>query len=96
MTQNDKEKCGKINFYKFFNPESMFNINFKNCLIVVGRYVENLFLDSYEEIKNWTIKVIQRIIRVRQKIRPGRSFPRKSLKPVRRWIKKEVIPSVIY
>jgi len=89
MTQNDKERCSKINFYKFFNPTSMFNINFKNCLMVVGRYIENLFLDTYEEIKNWTTKVIQRILRVRQKIRPGRSFPWQSLKPERRWEKKE-------
>lgn len=96
MTQNDKEKFSKINFYKFFNPTSMFNINFKNCLTVVGRYVENLFLDSYEEIKNWTAKVIQRIIRVRQKIRPGRSFPRQSLKPARRWVKKEIKAGAIY
>lgn len=85
LDQQDKEKCTKINFHKFFNPTSMFNINFKNCIIVVGRYVENLFLDGYGEIKNWATKVIQMILRVRQKIRPGRSFPRRSLRPDRKW-----------
>ncbi len=87
MAQGDNEKCKKVNFYKFFNPTSMFNINFKNCLMVVGRCIENLFLDTYKEIKNWTAKVIQRILCVRQKIRPGRSFLRQSLKPQRRWQK---------
>lgn len=90
MNQEDKEKCNEDNFYKFFNPASMFNINFKNCLMVVGRYIANLFLDTYEEIENWTTKVIHMVLRVRQKIRPGRSFPRQSLKPQRRWEKKNI------
>ena len=88
MNQEDKEKCIKFNFYKFFNPTSMFNINFKNCILVVGYYIENLFLGTYEKIKNWTTKVTQRILRVRQKIRPGRSFPRQSFKPEKKWTKK--------
>lgn len=85
MNQVDEEKCDKANFYKFFNPVSMFNINFKNCLTIVGRYVENLILGTYEKIKSWVPKVIQMILRVRQKIRPGRSCPRRSYKPVRKW-----------
>lgn len=89
MDQEDKEKCGKVDFYKFFNPASLFNINFKNCLMIVGRYVENLFLDTYEEIENWTRKVTHLILRVRQKIRPGRSFPRQSFKPERKWKNKK-------
>ena len=85
MNHEDKEKCSKSSFYKFFNPTSMFNINFKNCLMIVGRYVENLFLDTYEGLKSWPIKVIHIILRVRQKIRPGKSFPRRSFKPRGRW-----------
>lgn len=88
MNQEDKEKCGEINFYKFFNPTSMFNLNFKNCLMVVGRYIENIFLDTYEKIKNWTHKMIHMILRVRQKIRPGRSFPRRSFKIESGWAKR--------
>jgi len=88
MVQEDKEMCEKFNFYKFFNPKSMFNINFKNCLMVVGRYLENLFLDSSAEIKNWITNVIPMILRVRQKVRPGRSFVRQSFKLQKRWVKK--------
>ncbi len=50
----DKEKCDNVNFYKFFNPTSMFNLNFKNCIAVVGRYLDNLILDTYEQINRWT------------------------------------------
>ena len=88
MNEEDKEKCSESNFYKFFNPISMFNINFKNCLMVVGRYIENIFLDTYEEIKNWTNKMTYLILRVRQKIRPGRSFPRRSFKVESGWSKR--------
>lgn len=85
MNQKDKEKCDTVNFYKFFNPASLFNINFKNCLTVVGRYIDNLILDAYEEVKNWTPKVIDMILRVRQKIRPGRHYVRRSYKPAKKW-----------
>jgi hypothetical protein len=81
MSQEDKAKCSAAGFYKFFNPTSLFNINFKNCIMVVGRYIENLFLETCEDLKNWTAHVIHMILRVRQKIRPGRSFPRCSFKP---------------
>ena len=88
MNETDKKKCEKIDFTKFFNSRSMFNINFKNCIAVVGRYMENLFLEGYTEIKYWTSKIINAILNVRQKIRPGRSFPRCSYKPDKKWGKK--------
>src|SRR3990167_5463019 len=62
MNQEDREKCSEFNFYKFFNPASMFNINFKNCLMAVGRYIENLFFGVYEGIKNWTAQMIHMIL----------------------------------
>ena len=85
MEQQDKEACNRANFYKFFNPASLFNINFKNCLMVVGLYVVDLFLSTCKELEHWTGKVIRMILRVRQKIRPGRSFPRRSYKPTSKW-----------
>ena len=85
MHPEDAEKCVQADFYKFFNPATMFNINFKNCLTIVGRYLENLILGAYEKIKSWAPKVIQMVLRIRQKIRPGRSFPRRSFKPLGKW-----------
>lgn len=59
--------------------------------MVVGRYIENIFLDAYKEIKDWTTKVIHMILRVRQKIRPGRVFPRQSFKPRNKWDKNGLV-----
>ena len=53
--------------------------------MVVGRYIENIFLDNYKEVTNWVTNVIHMILRVRQKIRPGRAFPRQSFKPRNKW-----------
>ena len=88
MNARDKEKCNKIDFTKFFNSISMYNINFKHCINVVGRYLENLFLDGCIAIKDWTARIINSILNVRQKIRPGRSFPRCSFKPTKKWGRK--------
>ena len=85
MDQEDKEVCNRFDFSKFFNSVSMFNINFKHCLRVVGRYIENLIIDVYEKIQQWLPHVIQLIVRVRQKIRPGRYYPRISHQPQRTW-----------
>lgn len=85
MSDHDKEKCATVHFYKLFNPASMFNINFKNGLSILGRYIENLFLEGYDQLKKWAPKVIHMMLRVRQKIRPGRSFPRCSYKPDKKW-----------
>jgi hypothetical protein len=96
MSDHDKEKCSAVNFYKLFNPTTMFNINFKNCLSIVGRYIENLVLAAYDQLKKWTPKVIQMMLRVRQKIRPGRSYPRNSHKPAKKWGAKGKSMSAIY
>jgi hypothetical protein len=84
-SEKDKEKCEEADFYKFFNTASMFNINFKNCLTVVGSYLTNLVLGINEKLKNWVPRVLDMIIRVRQKIRPGRQCPRRSYKPTNKW-----------
>ena len=93
MDQEDKEVCNRFDFSKFFNSVSMFNINFKHCLRVVGRYIENLIIDVYEKIQQWLPHVIQLIVRVRQKIRPGRYYPRISHQPQRKWGNKGKVSS---
>ena len=59
-------------------------------------YLDSLILGSYELINNWTSKVIAMILRVRQKIRPGRHTPRISHKPEKKWENKGKAASVIY
>jgi hypothetical protein len=92
IKQEDEEKCVQANFYKFFNPTSMFNINFKSCLTIVWHYTADLILGTYEKIKCWAPKVIQMILRIRQKIRPGRVYQRRSYKPVGKWGYHKSIP----
>ena len=68
--------CGKIQKYK---------INFKNCLLVIGRHIEKLILSIDEEIEDLVSKIVSNITNNRQKIRPGRHYPRRSRKPYSKW-----------
>ena len=68
--------CGKVRSYK---------INFKNCLLVIGRYMEKMLIPTKQENGNWLCKMLSSISRVRQKIRAGRHYPRCSRKPYTKW-----------
>lgn len=69
----------------FYGEIKRFKINFKNCLLVVGRRLEKLFLTINDERIGWLTNMLKSISRVRQKIRPGRHAPRQSRKPVNKW-----------
>jgi len=68
-----------------FNPISIIKLNFKNCLLVVGRNLESLVLKSIILLDEWLQKIINAIARIRQKIRPKRHYPRISHKPNNKW-----------
>lgn len=68
--------CGEIKIFK---------VNFKNCLLVIGRSLEKLFLKTNNEEFDWLSSLLKSIARVRQKIRPGRHTPRQSRKPRNKW-----------
>ena len=68
--------CEKIQKYK---------INFKNCLLVIARYIEKLIIPIEEIQANWVYKILINISGVRQKIRTGRHYPRRSMKPSNKW-----------
>lgn len=68
-----------------FNPVTMLNINFKNCLLVMGRYLENLILAGCNLLIDWLPKITDAIARIRQKIRPNRHYTRISHKPRDKW-----------
>jgi len=52
---------------------------------VVGRYIEKIILDIDEQKENWIHKMLNSISYIRQKIRPGRHYPRRSRKPYTKW-----------
>jgi len=58
--------------------------NFKNCIHVVQRSLEELLLLE-NKMRTAVKKAFDFIIRRNQKARPGRAYPRVSLKPETRW-----------
>ena len=58
--------------------------NFKNCVQVVARNLEELLL-LHEHINTVVQRVFNSIIDRHQRVRPGRSYPRKSMRPESKW-----------
>jgi len=71
-----KDFCGEVQQIK---------INFKNCLLVLGRALEKLLFPIGDVEVNWVKGLIKSISSVRQSIRPGRHSPRISRKPINKW-----------
>jgi hypothetical protein len=46
---------------------------------------QKIMMSFEEKNENWINKMINSISRIRQKIRPGRHYPRQSRKPYSRW-----------
>ena len=69
-------------------------LNFKNSLLVLQRTLEHLFLlNSFDFVNGRVPRVLNSVVRLRQKIRPDRHYPRVSRKPLKRHrykLKKEV------
>ena len=82
---NEKTDDGQSETSDELSPGNVMKINFKNCLLIVGRHLENLFLSSKEPIINWLEKALCAIAKVRQRIRPDRSYPRISHEPRKKW-----------
>jgi hypothetical protein len=75
----------KLDSANIFNPISMIKLNFKNCLLVVGRNLEALILKGSVLFDEWLQKIVNSIVRIRQKIRPKRHYRRISHKPWNKW-----------
>jgi len=76
----------KDDIKNIFDPITMIKINFKNCLLIVARHLENLVMRGCALINNTLQKIISSIAKVRQKIRLNRRYPRISRKPINRWV----------
>lgn len=61
-------------------------VNFKNCLATVSRHLEAFMFIPAQCIKSVMNDIVNSITRYRQKIRPNRSYERKSMKPINKWI----------
>jgi len=82
----EKNTQAKESYWQdFFNGIQKLKINFKNCLLVISRFIEKLVISAEEGKKEWLSTVLNSISRVRQKIRPARYFQRRSRKPESKW-----------
>jgi len=65
-------------------PIQQSRTNFKNCIHVFTRHLEELLL-LHEQMNSTVRRVFKLIVGHYQKVRPGRSYPRKSMKPESKW-----------
>jgi hypothetical protein len=74
-----------------FNPKSnadktpKITSNFKNCLITVARNIEGLLLQQATLVSETITRIVASISSCRQKLRPNRSYDRRSRKPIGKW-----------
>ena len=66
-------------------PEQAIQANFKNSLATMSRHLEDILFVPVRCIKKVMDDIISSIARNHQKLRPGRSYVRKSKKPVNKW-----------
>lgn len=83
--QEEKTEIKESYWQGLFDEIQTLKINFKNCLLVISRFIEKLVISIEGEKDGWLLKMLASISRVRQKIRPGRYFFRRSRKPRGKW-----------
>lgn len=76
---------GSRNSLAFSNQTEKIKTNFKNCVHVFSRRLEELlFLGA--RFESLIQRAFEAIVGRHQKVRPNRSYPRRSLKPVSKWM----------
>ena len=59
--------------------------NFKHGLAAVAANIESLLLQQASALRETVARIVGEIVRCRQRLRPGRSYERRSRKPVGKW-----------
>ncbi|TXL21496.1 hypothetical protein BMR06_00165, partial [Methylococcaceae bacterium HT5] len=67
------------------DPKQTIQANFKNSLATMSRHLEDIMFVPARCIKKVMDDIVSSISRNHQKLRPGRSYIRKSKKPVNKW-----------
>ncbi len=63
-------------------------VNFKNALAIMAANLEALVLVRAAVLAETVTWMAQRTLAVRRRLRPGRLYPRRSRKPINKWIKR--------
>ena len=85
MFSNHCEESINTNNAKSKKSSSSMQTNFKNNLMVVSRNIEALLLQQATTIRKTVNYIINNISSCRQSLRPGRSYKRRSRKPIQKW-----------
>lgn len=67
------------------DPKQTIQANFKNSLATMSRHLEDIIFVPARCIKKVMDEIVSSISRNHQKVRPNRSYVRKSKKPVNKW-----------
>ena len=71
-------------------PKPAMAANFKNSLATVARNIEVLLLQHATALSETVTRIVEGITACRQRLRPNRSYPRRSRKPVGKWSRRNV------
>jgi len=69
------------------NVEQKIQVNFKNTLTTVSRHLEGILFSSAHQIEIMMTDIVHSIARYYQKVRLGRHYERRSMKPSKKWSK---------
>ena len=62
-------------------------VNFKHAIAMVAANLEEMLLAQADAVARAVNRMADGILRVRSRWRPGRSYPRKSMKPAGKWVR---------
>ena len=62
--------------------------NFRNALAMVAANLEEMVLARAAALAGTVVWMAERILAVRSRLRPGRSYPRRSKRPHSTWIRR--------
>ena len=75
-----------LNSHLSNSEEPEIRANFKNCLATVARNIEGLLLQQATLVRETINTIVCSIASCRQKLRPNRSYDRRSRKPIGKWM----------
>ena len=73
--------------------KSLMQTNFKHGLAAVAANIESLLLQQASALRETVARIVGEIVRCRQRLRPGRSYERRSRKPFGKWHRERGAPA---
>ncbi len=73
------------------NLDRQTRVNMKNCLLTIARNLETLLIQQNMVLRKTLSNIVNSIMNCRQKMRPNRSYERRSKKPFSKWQKNSKI-----